>query len=94
MSHFKPQMRRLFLSLTTATLLLNLSIAEAVPFSTNLQVNGSSTFNDGWSQGFNGAEGSFGIVSDGTSTDSAFAIDSTVTGDNPVSGAQIGRAHV
>lgn len=87
MDHVKQRMSQFCFTLTTTALLLNLSIAEAAPFSTDLLINGSSDFNESWSLGANGGAGSFGVISAGTSTESTFATDSSVTGSNPVSGA-------
>lgn len=83
----KQGVSRIALTLITVVSLLHFSTAHSVPFNSELEISGSSEFNQAWSDGFEGNAGSFGIVSGGSATNSSFATDSSVTGTNPVTGA-------
>ena len=69
-----------------AALVLNLSIAHAVPFNPNVVITGSNTFDD--ANSFNGS-GGFSIVSGGATTASTYDAASEVSpmGGNPLAGA-------
>ena len=75
---------RIGFAVAAAALMLNLSLAHAVPFNPNVVITGSNAFDD--ANSFNGT-GGFSMVSGGVTTASTYDDTSAVTGDNPLAGA-------
>lgn len=78
----KHLISRIGLAFIAGALAFNLSIAHAIPFTSDLSITGDTTFDDGFSFG---GSGDFDVVEGGVTTQSTYS-DSTVTGSNPLLG--------
>jgi hypothetical protein len=79
----KHFINRTGLAFFAGALALNLSVAHAVAFTSDISISGSTAFDDGFS--FGSTSGDFSVVSGGSTTTSTYA-GSTATGDNPLAG--------
>ena len=79
----KHLISRIGLAFIAGALAFNLSVAHAIPFTTDLSISGSTVFDDAFS--FGNTSGDFSVVSGGGATTSTYS-GSSVTGANPLAG--------
>lgn len=80
----RPGAGNLGLALTATAFALHLSVAQAVPFTTDITISGENSLDNPFSTG---GTGDFSMVSGGTSTTSTFDANSVVTGADPIIGS-------
>lgn len=79
----KHLISRIGLAFIAGTLAFNLSVAHAIPFTSDLSITGETAFDDTFS--FGNTSGDFSVVSGGGTTASTYS-GSSVTGANPLAG--------